>query len=419
MLVVAHVDDLLCGGPREQCRKFKADIGKYYEMKGKMLGDVDDKGELITEIKFLSRTIAQGPRGYIWRADAKHRRILLEEWGMAGASGVDTPFWPDDGIDPETKELMTTLEGFRYRRAVARLNYLSQDRVDLNTASCLLSRSMAKPREGDDLKVKRVLRYLIRVENCDLVFDWQDPPKLKDIEMIGSDLRLLTDSDWAGCKQTRKSTSGTVIFLGKHVLTFSCRMQKSTALSSGEAELIAQTDGLTEAIGISRLLMEQNMQMKVESFCDSSAAKGTLQRTGAGRIKHIETRNLWGQDMVSKGLARITHISRSINCADVLTHSTSKSEFMRLLQLMGVRFCFSVFPPAPYRSAAEGECWNMTSHPPYIPKPFLTKVGLSHFSSIWSKRITRVALVNIQYYQTPVCYMSFCRVSDDLANTFI
>jgi hypothetical protein len=184
--------------------------------------------------------------------------------------------------------------------------------------------------------------------------------------MEGSDLRLLTDSDWAGCKVTRRSTSGTVVFLGKHILTFSCRMQKSTALSSGEAELIAQTDGLTETIGIARLLMEQDMNMKVESFCDSSAAKGTLQRLGAGRIKHLETRHLWGQDMVSRGLASITHISRSINCADVLTHSTSKSEFVRLLTLMGVRFCFSL-PHAHFQSSAsEGECWMYNSHPPNI-----------------------------------------------------
>jgi hypothetical protein len=116
-------------------------------------------------------------------------------------------------------------------------------------------------------------------------------------------------------------------------------MQKSTALSSGEAELIAQTDGLTEAIGIARLLMEQNMNMKVESFCDSSAAKGTLQRMGAGRIKHIETRNLWGQDMVSRGLARVTHISRSITCAYVLTHSPYKSDFP-ITDSYGCSFCF-------------------------------------------------------------------------------
>ena len=141
-------------------------------------------------------------------------------------------------------------------------------------------------------------------------------------------------------------------------------MQKSTALSSGEAELIAQTDGLTETIGICRLLMEQGLNMKVESFCDSSAAKGTLQRQGAGRIKHLETRHLWGQEMVSQGLARITHISRTINCADVLTHSTSKSEFIRLLHLMGVRFSV---PHAHFsHSAAEGECWNLNSHPPVI-----------------------------------------------------
>ena len=89
---------------------------------------------------------------------------------------------------------------------------MALDRADLNTASCLLSRSMAKPREGDELRVKRVLRYLKRVEHCDLFVEWQEAPKVKDTD-VGSALKLLTDSDWAGCKATRKSTSGTVIFL--------------------------------------------------------------------------------------------------------------------------------------------------------------------------------------------------------------
>ena len=159
----------------------------------------------------------------------------------------------------------------------------------------------------------------------------------------------------------QKEHFGTIVFLGKHVLAFSCRTQKSIALSSVEAELTAQTDGLTETIGIARLLMEQNLNMRVESFCDSYAAKCTLQRMGAGRIKRIETRSFWGQDMISRGLARVTHNPRSQNPADVLTHSTSKSEFRRSLTLMGGRF---VLPQALQSSAAEGECWINHSHPP-------------------------------------------------------
>ena len=59
-----------------------------------------------------------------------------------------------------------------------------------------------------------------------------------------------TDSDWAGCKVTRRSTTGIVVKLGEHLLCLSSRLQKSVPLSSGEAELSAPVGGLTDAIGI-------------------------------------------------------------------------------------------------------------------------------------------------------------------------
>ena len=47
-----------------------------------------------------------------------------------------------------------------FRRGAARINYLSQDRPDLNVASRLLAMRMANPKKGDELILKRVLRYL-------------------------------------------------------------------------------------------------------------------------------------------------------------------------------------------------------------------------------------------------------------------
>ena len=87
-------------------------------------------------------------------------------------------------------------------------------------------------------------------------------------------LSVLTDSDWAGCRRTRRSTSGFAIFLGQHLLAFGSTTQKNIALSSGEAELSAQVCGVSEALGIANLLHEWKMTIKVKSFCDSSAARG-------------------------------------------------------------------------------------------------------------------------------------------------
>ena len=55
---------------------------------------------------------------------------------------------------------MQNLEATKYRRGVARINYLAQDRPDLAVAANLLARSMAHPKVGDEIKLKRVIRYL-------------------------------------------------------------------------------------------------------------------------------------------------------------------------------------------------------------------------------------------------------------------
>ena len=66
-------------------------------------------------------------------------------------------------------------------------------------------------------------------------FDWQG--RKEEIEVY---------SDWAGCAKTRKSTSGGVIVIGKHVIKTWSKTQKTVALSSGEAEMIAVVKGVSE-----------------------------------------------------------------------------------------------------------------------------------------------------------------------------
>ena len=66
----------------------------------------------------------------------------------------------------------------------------------------------------------------------------------------------MIDSDRAGCKVTRRSTAGIVVKLGGRLLHFGSKLQKSIALSSGEAELSAQVGGLTGGLGIKNLFRE-------------------------------------------------------------------------------------------------------------------------------------------------------------------
>ena len=69
---------------------------------------------------------------------------------------------------------------------------------------------------------------------------------------------------------------------------------------------------------------------------DASAAKGVIQRQGAGRVKHLSVKQLWVQERESAGELEIVKIPRAINVADLLTHHWSETEGRVMLGLMSV-----------------------------------------------------------------------------------
>ena len=85
---------------------------------------------------------------------------------------------------------------------------------------------MVKPTQNAWTSVKRIFRFLVGQPG--LVYTY---PK-QTIDHID----VYTDTDWAGCPLTRKSTSGGVIMLGKHTIKHWSSTQASVTLSSGEAE---------------------------------------------------------------------------------------------------------------------------------------------------------------------------------------
>ena len=87
-----------------------------------------------------------------------------------------------------------------FRGLAARANYLSLDRVDIQFAAKEMCRDMATPNESSLVKMKRLARYLLRCSRQVLLFQ---PCLEENPEMI-----VYSDSDWAGCLRTRKSTSG-------------------------------------------------------------------------------------------------------------------------------------------------------------------------------------------------------------------
>ena len=165
--------------------------------------------------------------------------------------------------------------------------------------------------------MKRLGRYLKKVPRVVWKFKWQTPM---------DEVHVYTDSDWAGCRRTRKNTRGGVVMIGEHVIKSWSRTQKAITLSSGEAELVALVAGMSEGLGIRALGVDRGIERKVIGMCDSSAAMGVVERRGVGKIRHLDVGKLWIQEMRENGGVEIKKVKGTANPADQLTKNLMPQE---------------------------------------------------------------------------------------------
>ena len=153
-------------------------------------------------------------------------------------------------------------------------------------------------------------------------------------------LEVYTDSDWASDQVTRKSTSGAVIMAEGMRLHVHSRGQASAAWSSCEAEVMAASEGIKEALLLQEVLMFAALgHYVIEAQVDSGAAHAFFHRRGVGRMKHIDSRILWLQDLTAAGGVRLKKIPRTKNLEDILTHTPSTKELEVFLPLMDLGCC--------------------------------------------------------------------------------
>ena len=163
--------------------------------------------------------------------------------------------------------LLSEATSTRYRAAVARCNYLSADRPDIQYSTKELSRGKSKPSRGHWAKLVHLVRYLAGQRNVVQWFGWQSAP---------FSIVCFTDSDWAGCRETRKSSSGGGIRMGGHLLKTWSKTQATIATSSGEAELYAAVKGAAELLGLRSLAKGFGRTFGAELRVDAKAAIGMV-----------------------------------------------------------------------------------------------------------------------------------------------
>ena len=271
-------------------------------------------GVLIDDLNFIGRTNSSRVR----RGLRKKRD--LEVTVEVAASDETAPIaWEDQD--------MSDGDSTQYRAIVARSNFLSIDRPDIMYASKECSRRMSRPTNGDWAALKRLGRYLLSKPRLVHLFRWQDKP---------TTLTAFSDSNWAGCQRTRKSTSGACYLHGSHLIKASSKTQANIALSSGEAEFYSMVGATSEALGLKAMMVDYEDGLDPWLYVDASAAIGVAQRTGLGKIRHLDTGSLWLQEAVKKKQIGILKVKGTENPSDLMTKFTDLATLEKMCDIMSL-----------------------------------------------------------------------------------
>ena len=311
---LVHGDDFGAVGNRAGIKWFKGKLGERFGIKTTTVGMGPEEER---EGRMLNRIVAVSKEGWSYEADQRHAELIVQGLGLSEAKGIGVPGEDEREEDEGLEEDCSAAEATRFRALAARCNYLGVDRTEIQYAVKEICRGMSTPKKKHWDKLKKLGRYLISQPRMVQEYRWQG--RLDK-------MTVYSDSDWAGCKSTGRSTSGGMIMMGGHMIKSWARTQKVVALSSAEAELVAMVKATAEGLGISSLAADWGMRLGAEVLADSSAALGIVKRKGLGKLRHVKVGMLWVQDIREQEGVEFKKVKGELNPADMCTKYLNKGK---------------------------------------------------------------------------------------------
>ncbi|GJS98064.1 hypothetical protein Tco_0819234 [Tanacetum coccineum] len=148
-----------------------------------------------------------------------------------------------------------------------------------------------------------------------------------------------THADYAGCHDTRRSTSGSAQFLGHRLVSWSSKKQKSTAISTTEAEYIALSGCCAQILWMRSQLRDYGFAFnKIPMYCDNQSAIALCcNSVQHSRSKHIDIRHHFIKEQVERKVVELYFVETKYQLADIFTKALPRERFATLLPLLGVK----------------------------------------------------------------------------------
>ncbi|GKV33750.1 hypothetical protein SLEP1_g42213 [Rubroshorea leprosula] len=297
-LLLIYVDDMLItDSNKEGIAKLKELLFCSFQMK--------DLGPLTY---FLGLEVHSSSRGYA----VNQRKYVLDLIQFANLSNdkcADTPMEVNVKLRQEDGEKLYN-PSF-YRQLVGRLLYLTMTRPDVAYAVQVVSQFVADPRRLHLTAVLRIIRYLRGTISRGLFFS--SHPCMQ--------LQAYADADWAGCPDTRRSTTGWCVFLGDSLISWKCKKQKTVSKSTAEAEYRAMSSSCSELTWLRGFLQTLTFPTPPSPFYadNMSSIRIASNPVFRERTKHIEVDCHFIRNMYLAGAITLPYIASEHQIADIFT----------------------------------------------------------------------------------------------------
>lgn len=246
----------------------------------------------------------------------EYSKTILNNSGMNTAKPVKIPLLKGDGKEVELKN-----KNYPYREIVGSLLYLStKTRPDIAYGINYCSRYVENYKQDNINDVKHILKYLNGHKNQGIAFFDNGRSNL---------LEAYCDSDFAGDQETRRSTTGYVIFYAGGPISWCSRRQSIIALSSTEAEYVAAAECCKELIYLKTLIEElSDEKISIELNIDNQSAMMLMTNGDMNkRSKHTDVKYRFVHELVTLNTVKLKYCPTNSQKANIFTKSLNVEKF--------------------------------------------------------------------------------------------
>ena len=221
---------------------------------------------------------------------------------------------------PLIGQILSLAETTRKRALAATADFLVIDRGDIVYCAKELTHQMATPTTADWEKVVSLVRYLKTRPRVQLWYKFQETL---------CQLETFADTDWAGCRRTRRSTTRGYTVAGSHLIKMWCSGSRNVRLGESVGR---------NTMGLISMYKDFGSHMNGVVLGAASAALAMVARRGLGKLRLVDTNELWILEKAAKGDLNFKKVAGVDTGADLFTKTLSLNEIQSHIHKLSVNY---------------------------------------------------------------------------------